>query len=177
MLSKEYSVDICMSPEYIGETLGHPMLEPKRDTFLILGGEKEVTSKIAEFWRYVLHANSCIYQCTAVEAEIIKYCENYWIMQRVAYWNDVYDICSTLGGNFDMVREGLLLDPRLGRTHSFVYPDNRGWGGKCLPKDMNELAYKMRKMETPLTTLEQMIEKNYEVRKEYNDKNLLKPNE
>jgi UDP-glucose 6-dehydrogenase len=98
-------------------------------------------------------------------------------MQRVAYWNDVYDICSTLGGNFDMVREGLLLDPRLGRTHSFVYPDNRGWGGKCLPKDMNELAYKMRKMETPLTTLEQMIEKNYEVRKEYNDKNLLKPNE
>lgn len=172
-LRDKYQAKIAMSPEYVGETLGHPLTEPKRDTFLILGGEDKTTQKISEFWRYVLNANSKILLCEAKEAEVIKYCENYWIMQRVDFWNDVYEICDTFGIGFDTVREGLLLDPRLGRTHSFVYPNNRGWSGKCLPKDMNSLANSMRKMKRPLTTLENQIEKNVKVRKGYQDKNKL----
>jgi len=161
-LRKKYGVKIAMSPEYIGETLGHPLVEPRRDAFQIIGGEDNITSTIAGFWRTVLSANAPIMLCTAVEAEIIKYCENYWIMQRVDYWNDVYEICNTLGGVFDRVREGLVLDPRFSRTHSNVYPENRGWGGKCLPKDTNALAYKMRKAGRPLVTLETQIKKNTE---------------
>jgi UDPglucose 6-dehydrogenase len=176
-LKDKYKVNIAMSPEYVGETLGHPLTEPKRDTFLILGGYRHTTDKISEFWRLVLNANSQILICTAIEAEIIKYCENYWIMQRVDYWNDVYDICDTFKCSFDMVREGLVLDPRLGRTHSFVYPKNRGWSGKCLSKDMPALASSMRKMKKPLSTLEHQIEKNARVRKDYNDKNKLIPDD
>lgn len=160
LLSKAYGVKIAMSPEYIGETLGHPLLDARRDAFQIIGGDDAVTAKIASFWLTVLHASAPILQCSAVEAEIIKYCENYWIMQRVDYWNDVFDICETLGGNFARVREGLVLDPRFSRTHSNVYPENRGWAGKCLPKDMLALAYKMRLKENPLTTLEHQIKKN-----------------
>ena len=177
-IAKEHGVKIAMSPEYVGETLGHPLLEPRRDAFQIIGGEEETASKIAEFFRLVLHASAPIMICTATEAEIIKYCENLWIMQRVDYWNDVYDICGTLGGNFNRVREGLVLDPRFSRTHSFVYPENRGWSGKCLPKDMNALAYKMRKAGNPLITVEHLINKNAEKwRKGYNNKELLKPSE
>jgi len=159
-LKEKYDVKIAMSPEYVGETLGHPLTEPRRDAFQIIGGEDEVTSAIAGFWRTVLHANAPILVCRAVEAEIIKYCENYWIMQRVDYWNDVYDICQTLGGTFDRVREGLVLDPRFSRTHSNVYPNNRGWSGKCLSKDMPALAFAMRSNGRPLTTLEHQIKKN-----------------
>ena len=159
-LIKKYGVKVGMSPEYVGETLGHPLLEPRRDAFQIIGGTDETASKIAGYFRLVLHASAPIMICTAKEAEIIKYCENLWIMQRVDYWNDIYEVCNTLGGSFDRVREGLVLDPRFSRTHSFVYPDNRGWSGKCLPKDMNSLAYKMRKLGNPLQTLEFQIIKN-----------------
>jgi len=175
-LVKKYKVKMAMSPEYIGETLGHPLLEPRRDAFQIIGGTDETASKIASFWRTVLNANAPILICTAIEAEIIKYCENYWVMQRVDYWNDVYEICSTVGATFDRVREGLVLDPRFSRTHSNVYPDNRGWSGKCLPKDMTALAYKMRKMKKPLTTLECQIVKNAKLRKDYKSKIKLIPN-
>ena len=175
-LSKKYNVKIAMSPEYVGETLGHPLLEPKRDAFQIIGGEEKTVNKIAEFWRVVLHANATFFLCTAKEAEIIKYCENYWIMRRVDYWQDVFEIAKTFNQSFDRIREGLLLDPRLGRTHSFVYPKNRGWSGKCLPKDMNALAYIMKKKMNPLTTLEQLIKKNVEKwRKGYKDKTKLMP--
>ncbi len=159
-LKEKYAVKIAQSPEYIGETLGHPLLEARRDAFQIIGGDDAVTNKIASFWTTVLHANAPILLCTAKEAEIIKYCENYWITQRVDYWNDVYEICETLNASFIKVREGLVLDPRFSRTHSNVYPHNRGWGGKCLPKDMNALVYKMRQVGNPLTTLEHMINKN-----------------
>lgn len=174
-LSKKYNVDIAMSPEYVGETLGHPLLEPKRDNFLIIGGKDGVAHRIASFWRLVLHANAPIHICTAVEAEIIKYCENLWIMQRVDYWNDVYEVCQTFGGMFDRVREGIVLDPRMNRTHSFVYPNNRGWSGKCLPKDMNSLAYSMRKKDNPLKTVEHQINKNTKRRAGYNNSEQLIP--
>jgi len=171
-----YNANIAMSPEYVGETLGHPLVDPRRDAFQIIGGRDVVTSAIAGFWRKVLTANAPILVCTAVEAEIIKYCENYWIMQRVDYWNDVYDICETHGVTFDRVREGLVVDNRFSRTHSNVYPDNRGWSGKCLPKDMNALAYEMRKKGVPLTTLEHQIVKNAKYwRKNYNNKERLLP--
>jgi len=176
-LKDKYRVNIAMSPEYVGETLGHPLLEPRRDAFQIIGGEDATTEKIASFWRTVLHANAPILIVSAVEAEIIKYCENYWITQRVDYWNDVYEVCKTLGGSFTRVREGLVLDPRFSRTHSNVYPENRGWSGKCLPKDMLALAYKMQKFGKPLTTLEHMIKKNAELRKNYKSKIKLIPDE
>lgn len=175
-LKEKYKVKIAMSPEFLGESLGHPLIEPRRDVFQIIGGEDKVAGKIAGFWRDVLNANAPIMIVSAVEAEIIKYCENYWIMQRVDFWNDVYDICETLGGEFTKVREGLVLDPRLNRTHSNVYPNNRGWSSKCLPKDPNALAYTMRKMGKPLTTLEHQLEKNMNYwRKDYVSHNKLIP--
>lgn len=175
-LKTEYGVNIAMSPEYVGETLGHPLLEPRKDAFQIIGGDDITASAIAGFWRKVLNAHAPILLCKAVEAEIIKYCENYWIMQRVDYWNDVFEICQTFGGMFDRVREGLVLDPRFSRTHSNVYPNNRGWSGKCLPKDMNSLAFKMKQMGNPLSTLEHQIKKNAEKwRKDYVNKERLMP--
>lgn len=160
MLAKKHDVKIGMSPEYVGETLAHPLLAPRRDGFLILGGTPHTANKIAEFFYLVLHANAPIHICTATEAEIIKYTENMWIMQRVDYWNDVYQIAETFGASYNAIREGITLDPRMSKTHSFVYKNNRGWSGKCLPKDMNGLAYIMRKMKRPLRLLELTIEKN-----------------
>ncbi len=177
-LAKKYGAKIGMSPEYVGETLGHPLLEPRRDGFQIIGGTDEETSMaIAGFFKLVLHASAPIHLCTATEAEIIKYCENYWIMERVDYWNDVQDIASTFKASFDRIRTGLGLDPRFSLTHSFVYPNNRGWSGKCLPKDMNALAFKMREMGRPMPVLEHLIVKNVaHWRKGYNNKEKLIPN-
>jgi len=159
-LEKLYGVSVCMSPEYVGETLGHPLLEARRDAFQIIGGNKVAREAVARMFMRVLHANAPIHLVSHKEAEIIKYCENYYLTRLVDFWNDIFDICQRLDASYNAVREGLVMDPRVLRTHSNIYPDNRGWSGKCLPKDMNALAYKMRQAGHPLTTLEQMISKN-----------------
>ena len=38
------------------------------------------------------------------------------------------------------MREGWLLDERMGRSFSSVFTNNRGFGGKCLPKDVNAIV-------------------------------------
>jgi UDPglucose 6-dehydrogenase len=114
--------------------------------------------------------------CEAKEAEIIKYCENYWLMRQVDYWNDVLDIADTYNMSFHRIREGLLLDSRFSRTHSFVYKTNRGWSGKCLPKDMNALAFTLRQCGYPLETVEHLIDKNFNKwRKNYKNEERLRP--
>lgn len=174
-LKEKYGVRIAMSPEYVGETLGHPLTEPKRDVFQIIGGEPKTAEKIAEFFMKVLTAQAPILLVSALEAEVIKYMENYWITRVVDYWNDVYEVCNTFGISFQKVREGIVLDPRMGRTHSNVYKDNRGWSGKCLPKDMNALAFSLRSKGKPIPLLEHLIEKNAFLRRNYQDKNKLLP--
>ena len=174
-LEKEYGVPVCMSPEFIGETLGHPMVEVNRQQFQIIGGNPIAREAVARMFMKVLHASAPIHLVTSKEAEIIKYCENMWIMQRVSYWNDVFAICQTMHSSFTAVREGIVLDPRMSRTHSNVYSDNRGWAGKCLPKDMNALYYTMKKNGLELTTLKQQIEKNAKVREKYDNHNKLIP--
>ena len=176
-LEKELNVSVCMSPEFIGETLGHPLLEPRKDGFQIIGGNKVVRETVARMFMKVLHADAPIHLVSHEEAEIIKYCENYWIARRVDYWNDVFDVCQTFKASFNAVREGIVLDPRMNRTHSNVYPDNRGWSGKCLPKDMNALSYTMHRVGKPLKTLTHLLKKNAIVRKNYKDNNQLLPNE
>ena len=165
-LEKEHGIPVCMSPEYIGETLGHPLLEPRRDAFQIIGGNKVAREAVARMFMKVLHADAPIYLVSHKEAEIIKYCENMWISRRVDFWNDVFEVAQTMHASFSNIREGLTLDPRLNRTHSNVYPNNPGWSGKCLPKDMNALAYFMRKIGRPLYRLENSIEENVARRKD-----------
>ena len=162
-LEEKYKVPVCMSPEYVGETLGHPLLEARRDAFQIIGGNKEAREKVAEYFMTVLNANAPLLLVSHKEAEIIKYMENYWIAERVRYWNNVFDVCETFGASFQAVREGIVLDPRMSRTHSNVYRNNRGFSGKCLPKDMNALAYVMREKGNPIKDLEELLEKNAKV--------------
>lgn len=165
-LEEKYNVSVCHSPEFIGETLGHPLLEARRDAFQIIGGNPIAREAVARMFMRVLHASAPMYLVTSQESEIIKYCENMWISRVVDYWNDVFEISQVTKTSFQAIREGIVLDPRMSRTHSNVYPDNKGWSGKCIPKDMNALAFKMRKLGHPLQRLENSIEQNVVRRKD-----------
>jgi UDPglucose 6-dehydrogenase len=44
-----------------------------------------------------------------------------------------------VGADWHTVREGWLLAPRVGRSRTAVFEDERGYGGKCLPKDVNAI--------------------------------------
>jgi len=94
-LEKETGKSIVFQPEYLGETVNHPMTDQKARPFLILGGKPENRRKIIELYQKCYNANVTIRQTTNYEAEIIKMTENRAIAFKVAQCQELYDVCQT----------------------------------------------------------------------------------
>lgn len=131
---------IVFMPEYIGETVAHPLINENERTFLIFGGVREDCVQAYRVFQSVYNSSVRVMFMETVEAELVKYMENTAIGTMVTLCNEFYNICQALGVDYEVVREGFLLDPRMSRYFTFVYPDNRGFSGKCLPKDLNAIC-------------------------------------
>ena len=166
-LTTKYGVNICMSPEYVGETLGHPLTEPSKNTFIILGGEKKVTKVFAEAWTMVTNSYSSIYQVPGKTAELCKLMENSFIATKVMFLNEFYDLANLIGVDFNELREVFLADPRVGRSHTYVYENNRGFSGKCLPKDINNLVWFFEQNKITPRLMKFLLHYNADLRKDY----------
>jgi UDPglucose 6-dehydrogenase len=155
--------NVCFSPEYYGETVDHPLRSEL--SFVILGGPSEVTQAFATAWTLVTSSELKIYQTDARTAELCKLMENSWIATKVSFCNEFYRLAQAADVDWHELRELWLADPRVSRSHSFVFPDNRGWGGKCLPKDTANLCHWARYiLGCPATLLESIREENARLR-------------
>jgi UDP-glucose 6-dehydrogenase len=66
--------------------------------------------------------------------------ENAYLALKVSFCNEFYELATRLQVDYEELRELWLLDPRIGRSHTFVFPDKRGFGGRCLPKDLEAVV-------------------------------------
>lgn len=74
---------------------------------------------------------------SATEAEMAKYYGNCWFGVKVVYANQIYDFCHKLGIDYNQVMECAAADKRIGRSHLEIFHKGyRGYGGKCIPKDI-----------------------------------------
>jgi len=136
-LKEKYGKRIIFSPEYIGETIAHNMLDLVNRDFWIFGGERKDTMEVVEFWKSHVKTTARFYQTDSKTAEIVKYMENCFFATKVMFCNEFYEICKSFGKDYNEVRELWLADStRINRNHTQIYEDNRGFGGKCLPKDL-----------------------------------------
>ena len=141
---------IVTQPEYLGETVAHPMLDQGERPFIILGGDPQDRRKLIETYQGVYNANTNIRQVTNLEAEVIKLSENRAIMFKVAQCQELYDACETAGVDYYTVRDAVYGDdPRFNLWFTFVYPKARGANSKCIPKDV--LAWAAWAESSPLT--------------------------
>jgi len=57
---------------------------------------------------------------------------------KVVFVNQFYDLARSAGVDYEELRRLFLLDERVRASHTEVYPD-RGFSGKCLPKDVKAI--------------------------------------
>lgn len=131
-LKKEFHKHICVSPEYQGGTQ-HAL---SGENFLIVGGDKEDTEKVIELWQYVSTGSLKTYQTSSVAAELCKYMENSFLATKVMFCNEFYRIAKSFGVNYSELRELFVADPRVNKSHTFVYKDYPFYDSKCLNKDL-----------------------------------------
>lgn len=154
-LQEEYPDRIVLfSPEFLSEaTAAEDAAHPKR-TIVGMGAETPEHKAAAE--RVLAALPKAPYErvCRAVEAEFVKYGGNCWFYTKVIFINLLYDLVRKEGADYDVVREAMAADPRIGASHlvpvhksGTAGSDNyhllegkdaggaRGAGGHCFIKD------------------------------------------
>jgi len=88
------------------------------------------------------------------EAEMAKYMTNGFLALKVTFANEIYDLCAALDMDYDLVREAVAADPRIGASHLDVLADGyRGYAGNHLPKDTKSLLELSERLHVPLHLL------------------------
>ena len=159
-MMKKLHKEIVFQPEYYGETVAHPFADLNERAWLAFGGTKHGIGLAIKTYQTVINSNIRIYQSDAKTAEMAKYMENAFLAAKVTFCNEMIDIACALGANYNVVREMWVADPRIGSSHTFVYEDNRGYGGNCLPKDVAALVAQAEKCGVDATLMNAVMLKN-----------------
>lgn len=150
---------VAFSPEYIGEASGHPWREIDDCGFAVFGGDELACTLTQNAYELVAASNIEYRRTDALTAELGKYMENAYLASKVTFMNQFYDLAEAAGVNFEELRRVFLLDSRVGESHTHV-SQQRGFGGKCLPKDLLSIASWARQQHAPASFLEAVIEYN-----------------
>lgn len=133
---------VCFSPEYVGESEYYDSFRQggaARVPFLILGGIASTRARFVDFFQPILGPEKVYFQCSALEAELVKYLENSFFATKVSFVNEFRNICDAFHADWHTIRQGWLLDPRVNPSHTAAFKNSPGFGGKCLPKDLRAI--------------------------------------
>ena len=90
-----------------------------------------------------------------IDAESVKKIRNSFYAMKVVFFNQIYDILEQTEADYETIRSIVVEDPRIGNSHSFIFHKGfRGYGGNCLPKDVNSLIDFAKKIGAPSELLE-----------------------
>lgn len=98
-------------------------------------------------------------------AEMTKYATNTFLALQVIFANQIYDLCEALMLDYELVKEAILSDKRVGQSHWEIWHTERslqqnatqtyrGYGGKCFPKDINILIAEAGKLGVEVSLFE-----------------------
>ncbi|MBI4004715.1 UDP-glucose/GDP-mannose dehydrogenase family protein [Candidatus Roizmanbacteria bacterium] len=103
-------------------------------------------------------------------AELIKYTANAMLATKISFANLISFYCEKTGADVETVLDAVGLDKRIGRI--FMYP-GVGYGGSCLPKDVNALIHTGKSFGIDATLLETVEKINEDARKNFLEKILI----
>ena len=138
----------------------------------VFGGEPESTAALERIYQDFSICKQCVaYHVTLDEASFIKYGINSFLAAKVLFFNQLYDMTEKYGSNYDVVRNAIGTDPRIGNSHTMVPgPDGRkGFGSACFSKDCPAFVMFARDLEADFTVLEEVVRRNQDYRNEYHD--------
>ncbi len=150
--------DVASNPEFLRE--GNAIEDFMSPDRIVVG----VDSKRARELMHKLYEPICMNGAKLIftsfeSAEMIKYASNSLLATRIAFINEIADLCEKTGANIRDVARGVGLDKRIGDKFLQAGP---GYGGSCFPKDTLALQQMSRNAGVPSQLIEATIKSNNE---------------
>ncbi|AVX06239.1 UDP-glucose 6-dehydrogenase (plasmid) [Maritalea myrionectae] len=152
----ELHFDIVSNPEFLREGAAiKDFMTPDR---IVIGVESDYAKAImAEIYAPFAQEGYPILYVNRRTSELTKYAANSYLALKLAYINEVADLCEVVGADIKGVSKGIGLDSRIGEKFVNAGP---GYGGSCFPKDTLALVRTAQDHERPLRLIEMIVSSN-----------------
>ncbi len=162
-LSKKYSwPKMLFNPEFLTED--NYLFDFVNADRIVVGGDVgEVRQQLVDLYRESF-TKTTIFQTDPTTAEMVKYMANTFLATKVIFANEMFELCQKFGIKYEEVKKMVAADEQIVDSH-FDVTTQRGFGGKCFPKDMVALLGLARKLKVPMELLEAVWKKNLKIRK------------
>jgi GDP-mannose 6-dehydrogenase len=154
---KQAGVDfgVCNNPEFLREgTAVYDYYNPPKT---VIG---ETDAKAGEMLVTLYQKMNAPLIRTGVEtAEMVKYTDNTWHALKVAFANEIGNLCKATGIDGHKVMDIFCQDTKLNLSPYYMKP-GFAFGGSCLPKDVRALTYKGRSLDLDLPLLNAILPSN-----------------
>src|SRR6204780_1174760 len=148
--------DVVSNPEFLRE--GSAIQDFMRPDRVVIGTESERAQGVMrELYRPLYLTETPILFTVLETAELIKYAANSFLATKIAFINEIADLCERVGADVQEVAKGIGLDGRIGRKFLHAGP---GFGGSCYPKDCIALVRTAQEAGAPLGIVETVVAGN-----------------
>jgi UDPglucose 6-dehydrogenase len=147
---------IVSNPEFLRE--GAAIGDFKRPDRVVVGTTDERARQVMRALYRPLYLNETpIVFTDRRTSELIKYAANAFLAVKIAYINEMADLCEQVGANVQEVARGIGLDNRIGKKFLNAGP---GYGGSCFPKDTIALVKTAQDYGAPVSIVEATVSSN-----------------
>lgn len=146
---------VCNNPEFLRE--GTAVFDYYNPPKTVIG---ETDNKAGELLMQLYAKMSAPLIRTEVEtAEMVKYADNTWHAIKVAFANEIGNLCKAEGIDGHKVMEIFCQDTKLNLSPYYMKP-GFAFGGSCLPKDVRALMYKGKSLDMDLPLINAILPSN-----------------
>lgn len=166
-LQKKFpNIQILFNPEFLdNSTAKEDFMHPDKQVVGYTEKSKDIAGEVLKILPQAKYSKTV----RATVAEMVKYTVNSYYATKVIFANQIYDICEALKIDYNEVREAFEYDRRVAPGNFDVWHGGfRGFGGKCLPKDLASLVDLAEELDVSVSLLKDVKEINDELIKNKN---------
>ena len=156
--SVTFGFDVVANPEFLKE--GAAVNDFMRPDRIVIGSDSpKAIEAMQRLYTPFMRIHDIMMVMGVRDAEMTKYAANAMLATRISFMNEIASLCERVSVDVENVRRGIGSDTRIG--YSFIYP-GCGFGGSCLPKDINALMNLGKQVGFKLEILEMVYKRNVE---------------
>lgn len=155
-VNPKITVDVVSNPEFLREGSAiEDFMNP--DRVVVGANSKRPEELMRELYRPLIMQEVPILFTNIETAELIKYASNAFLATKIAFINEIADLCEKCDADIQSVSKGMGLDKRIGEKFLHAGP---GYGGSCFPKDTLALTVTAKEFDSPISIVDAVVQSN-----------------